>query len=104
LKAQMGGNLQVDPKRLVRMRAILSSMTKEERRRPEILSGSRRRRIAAGSGTSVPEVNMLLKQFEQMKTMMGQMMSMEGGGHGKPGKLGKLGGPPGKRGGFPFPF
>jgi signal recognition particle subunit SRP54 len=104
MKAQMGGALQIDPKRMKRMRAILSSMTKEERRRPEILTGSRRRRIAAGSGTTVPEVNQLLKQFEQMKEMMGQMMRMEAGGHGKPGKLGKLGGPPPKRGGFPFPF
>jgi signal recognition particle subunit SRP54 len=105
MKAQMGGAMQVDPKRLLRVRAILSSMTKSERRRPEILNGSRRRRIAAGSGTSVTEVNQMLKQFEQMKQMMGQFMAME-----KSGKAGKMGGllgggkKSGPGGGLPFPF
>ena len=104
IKAQMGGAVQVDPKRLVRIRAIISSMTPKERRRPELINASRRKRIAAGSGTSVAEVNQLLKQFEQMKAMMGQFMAME-----KPGKPGgKMGGLLGGKGcggpggGFPF--
>ena len=50
--------------------AILLSMTPKERRTPRVLDGSRRKRIAAGSGTSVPEVNRLLKDFEQAKVMM----------------------------------
>lgn len=60
--------------------AILSSMTKKERRDPRILNASRRRRIAEGSGTSVPEVNRLLKQFQQMQTMMKKMRKMGGKG------------------------
>jgi signal recognition particle subunit SRP54 len=53
-----------------RYEAILLSMTPKERRNPRVLDGSRRRRIAAGSGTSVPEVNRLLKDFEQTRTLM----------------------------------
>jgi len=60
--------------------AILSSMTKKERGDPRILNASRRRRIAEGSGTSVPEVNRLLKQFQQMQTMMKKMRKMGGKG------------------------
>src|SRR5262249_3808640 len=56
---------QPDEKRMVRYEAILLSMTPRERRQPRLIDGSRRRRIAAGSGTSVPEVNRLLKDFEQ---------------------------------------
>lgn len=55
------------------IKAIIQSMTKEERSRPEILSGSRRRRIAKGSGRTIQEVNQLLKQFEEMKKMMKSM-------------------------------
>jgi signal recognition particle subunit SRP54 len=55
---------------LVRIEAIIQSMTKEERLRPSILNGSRRRRIASGSGTTVQDVNRLLKQFEDMQRMM----------------------------------
>jgi signal recognition particle subunit SRP54 len=56
--------------------AIINSMTHRERRRPEIIDGSRRRRIAAGSGTQVQDVNRLLKQFVEMQRMM---KSMKGG-------------------------
>ncbi|HEX5757576.1 MAG TPA: signal recognition particle protein [Thermoanaerobaculia bacterium] len=61
---------QVDERGLVRIEAIVNSMTPLERRRPEVLNGSRRKRIAQGSGTSVQEVNRLLKQYVQMKKMM----------------------------------
>ncbi len=63
----------VDEGELRRVEAIISSMTREERRRPQILNGSRRRRIARGSGTSVQSVNKLLKQYRAMKKMMKQM-------------------------------
>lgn len=65
-------NINIDPKQLARVEAIILSMTPEERRKPEILKASRKQRIAKGSGTSVEEVNRLLKQFEQMKIMMKQ--------------------------------
>ncbi|MBQ2718929.1 MAG: signal recognition particle protein [Clostridia bacterium] len=69
-------NMNVDERQLGRIEAIVLSMTPEERLHPsEVLNGSRRRRIAAGSGTSVEEVNKLLKQFEQMKKMMKQFSS-----------------------------
>ena len=61
---------KVDPKRIRHTEAIIQSMTPEERRRPEVLNGSRRARIARGAGRPVSEVNQLLKQFEQMKQMM----------------------------------
>ncbi|QLK87076.1 signal recognition particle protein [Arsenophonus endosymbiont of Aphis craccivora] len=61
---------QMDDKVLVRMEAIISSMTTKERQKPEIIKGSRRRRIAAGSGTQVQDVNRLLKQFDDMQRMM----------------------------------
>jgi signal recognition particle subunit SRP54 len=60
----------VDPDRLKRIEAIVLSMTPEERRHPKVLNGSRRKRIARGSGTTVQEVNRLLKQFEEMNRMM----------------------------------
>jgi len=62
--------LQMDERQLVRMEAIINSMTKEERRRPQIINGSRRLRIARGSGTSVQEVNRLLKQFQMARKMI----------------------------------
>lgn len=65
-------NINIDPKQLARVEAIILSMTTEERRKPEILKASRKQRIAKGSGTTVEEVNRLLKQFEQMKIMMKQ--------------------------------
>ncbi|HHE55909.1 MAG TPA: signal recognition particle protein, partial [Caldithrix abyssi] len=66
-------NAQVNEKNLVRVEAIINSMTNEERRNPRILNGSRRKRIAMGSGTRVQDVNALMRQFEQMKKMMKQM-------------------------------
>jgi signal recognition particle subunit SRP54 len=66
-------DMPLDEKGLVRTRAIISSMTLEERRRPEIIDGGRRLRIARGSGTSVSDVNQLLKQFKQMRKMMKTM-------------------------------
>jgi len=61
--------LEVDERSLVRVEAMIQSMTPQERRRPEIINGSRRKRIARGSGTTVQEVNRLLKQFAAMQKM-----------------------------------
>ncbi len=73
----MGGkamqNVQVDDRALVRIEAVINSMTLEERARPQIINGSRRKRIARGSGTSVQDVNRFLKQFAAMQKMMKQM-------------------------------
>ncbi|KAB3535196.1 signal recognition particle protein [Alkaliphilus pronyensis] len=71
--------LEVDEKELVYIQAIIQSMTKKERQNPSILNGSRRKRIAAGSGTSVQQVNRLIKQFEQTRKMMKQFTDMEKG-------------------------
>lgn len=68
------GEVEVDGKALVKMEAILNSMTGEERRNPTIINGSRRRRIAKGSGTSVVEVNRLLRQFHQIQRVMRQVL------------------------------
>lgn len=70
-------DLAVDDSHLKRIEAIISSMTVEERRNPDIIGGSRKRRIAAGSGTRVQEVNRLLKQFNQTRQMMKQFSEME---------------------------
>ncbi len=71
------GPLQVDTKRLRQMRAIVQSMTADERSQPDMIDGSRRRRIATGSGTTRQEVNLLLKQFRQMNSMLGQFADIE---------------------------
>jgi signal recognition particle subunit SRP54 len=76
---------EVDDRQLLRIEAIINSMTNEERRRHDIINGSRRKRIARGSGTSVEEVNRLLKQFVQMK----KMLKMVGGMGGLTGKKGR---------------
>ena len=68
-----GIDVEVDPKEWGRLEAMISSMTPLERRRPEIIDGSRKRRIAKGSGTQVQEVNRLLKQFFQARKMLFQM-------------------------------
>jgi len=98
--------------------AIIRSMTREERRKPEIINGSRRQRIADGSGRSIAEVNRLVKQFSEMQKMMKRMGAMAPGKKGKKGKMAGLaglgalgggglpgpGGPGGPGGGFPgFP-
>jgi len=77
-------NLEVDESHLKKIEAIINSMTIAERRNPEIIGGSRRKRIAAGSGTRVQDVNRLLKQFNQTKQMMKQFAAFE-----KKGKKGK---------------
>ncbi|MGX4685803.1 signal recognition particle protein [Vagococcus sp. JNUCC 83] len=89
--------LQVDPKDVARKKAIVFSMTPEERENPELLNPSRRRRIAAGSGNSVVEVNRMIKQFNESRKMMQQMSkgNMPAGlenmmGSGVQGKLGKM--------------
>ena len=66
-------DVKIDPKQMAHIEAIVLSMTPKERRNPDIIKASRKTRIAAGSGTSVQEVNKLLQQFEQMKKMMKQM-------------------------------
>ncbi len=72
-------NVQIDEKQLDQVEAIVYSMTKEERQQPEIMNASRKKRIAKGSGTSVSQVNRLLKQFNEMKKMMKQMTNMQKG-------------------------
>ncbi len=89
----MGGNkklkgLKVDEKELVFTEAIIQSMTKKERLNPTIINGSRRKRIAAGSGTSVQRVNQLLKQYDEMKKLMKKFSSM---GMGKKKGMGGMG-------------
>lgn len=69
----------LDDKALKRVEAMIYSMTKEERRHPEIIDGSRRRRIARGSGVQPHDVNQLLNQFRQMQKMVKQMTAMKGG-------------------------
>jgi signal recognition particle subunit SRP54 len=69
--------MQLDEKELVVVEAIIKSMTQEERQEPDKLNGSRKKRIAKGSGTSVQDVNRLLKQFDQTKKMMKQFLNME---------------------------
>jgi signal recognition particle subunit SRP54 len=75
--------LQVDEKQISHVEAIIQSMTKNEKSHPETINASRRKRIAKGSGTSIQEVNRLLKQFEDMKKMMKQMSGMQGKGKKK---------------------
>ena len=87
MKNQMA-QANISDKSIAHQEAIIRSMTIKERKNPKLINGSRRKRIAAGSGTSVPEVNRLLKQFKQMSTMMKKA--------GKMGKRGLFGGmPPG---------
>lgn len=81
--------IQIDEKIMLHTEAIIQSMTIEERRNPDILNGSRKRRIAKGSGTSIQDINKLLKQFDEMKQMMKMMTNMTKGKRG---------------GGFKLPF
>ncbi|OGV02338.1 MAG: hypothetical protein A2330_11585 [Ignavibacteria bacterium RIFOXYB2_FULL_36_7] len=66
-------NINIDDKAFVKVEAIINSMTSEERSAPKILNGSRRKRIAKGSGTSVQDINRLIKQFNEMQKMIGQL-------------------------------
>ena len=96
LKGAEIGDDQLKP-----IEAIIRSMTPLERRKPELINGSRRTRIAIGSGTSVGDVNRLVKQFGEMQKMMKRMGAMSGGRPGKKGKKGKPGrGFPGMPGGM----
>ena len=71
-------NVEIDENAMKKTEAIIRSMTPRERRNPGILNASRRKRIAAGSGTTVQDVNALIRQFEQAKGMMKQMMNARG--------------------------
>jgi signal recognition particle subunit SRP54 len=84
-KLMQGADMNAAEKEFKRIEAIISSMTREERQKPEILNGGRRRRIATGSGTSVAEVNRFLKQYLDAKKMMRKFTQL-----GMKGKLGKL--------------
>lgn len=75
VNAKMLDQVKIDDKQIAHVEAIIYSMTIKEREKPQIINGSRRIRIAKGSGTSVQEVNRLLKQFDQMKSMMKNMNS-----------------------------
>ena len=90
-KAMASG--QVDEGAFDRIETIIFSMTKHEREHPEVLNGSRRARIAAGSGTTVQEVNQVMKQFNEVKKMMKKAMpaaeALQNGKRGKKGKKGK---------------
>ena len=80
-------DIDVDDKQFVRIEAMITSMTKEERAKPSIINPQRKRRIASGSGTKVEDVNRLLKQFEQMQKMMKQFPGMLGGKGARKGKF-----------------
>lgn len=108
-------DLQIDDSHLSRIEAMILSMTPFERREPSLINGSRRRRIAGGSGTTIQEVNRLLTQFEQMKKMMhsltnmgpGAMPSLPGLSAGRHGGSNKTASKKNKRKpppGFKFPF
>jgi signal recognition particle subunit SRP54 len=81
-------NAQVDDRQLDRIEAMIFSMTGQERRHPDIIDGSRRRRIAAGSGTSVQDVNNLLKQYREMQKMLKMFSSGKMKGFRLPGMSG----------------
>lgn len=83
-------DMDIDDKQLTYIEAMITSMTKEEREKPSVINPSRKRRIAAGSGRKVEDVNRLLKQFEQMQKMMKQFS-----GKGTKGKRGRRMGFPG---------
>jgi signal recognition particle subunit SRP54 len=89
LKKQLG-DANIDESIIKRQEAIISSMTKRERRNPKLLNGSRRRRIAAGSGTSVPEINRLLKQFQDMADITKKMKKLGPRGLARHGLAGLL--------------
>ncbi|MBG9788139.1 signal recognition particle protein [Brevibacillus laterosporus] len=113
-------DLKVDEKQIARTEAIVKSMTKEERANPDVMNANRRKRIAAGSGTTIQEVNRFIKQFEDMKKMMKQFTGMtdkmkkkskkKGGflpfkGNSPIDPFGGMGGDTDdKKGGFNFPF
>ena len=100
MDAKALGNINMDDKQFAHIEAIIKSMTMEERENPTLLNSSRKKRIASGSGTSVVEINRLLKQFDAMK-----MLTKQFSGGGKKAKRMGLGmGGPGGKGGLPFKF
>jgi len=102
MKEQLAGKM--DDRIIKRQRAIILSMTPKERRNPDLLKASRKKRIAAGSGSTVEEVNKLLKQHRGMADMMKQMGSAGGkGAIGKMASMFGLGGGGGMMGGMPSP-
>jgi signal recognition particle subunit SRP54 len=80
-------DIDIDEKSFKKIEAIILSMTPEERAHPEILNGSRRKRIALGSGNSIQEVNQFIRQFEEMKKMMKTFTKMSAAGRGLKGLL-----------------
>ncbi len=78
LSSKMKGNIDIDEKQIVKVKAIIQSMTPEEREKPSIIKSNQKKRIAKGSGTTIQDVNALLKQFEQMKEMMNKFSSKKG--------------------------
>ena len=83
---------QIDEKAIGKIEAIILSMTPRERTNPDLLNASRKKRIAAGSGTSVEDINSLLRQFEQVKQLMKKLSgSKRFGGFGGMGGMGGLG-------------
>ena len=85
IKPSQAQDMKIDEKLMARTEAIIKSMTKLEREKPEIINASRKKRIAAGSGVSVEEVNKLLRQFDQIRKMMKQLTGMN------PKKMGRFG-------------
>jgi signal recognition particle subunit SRP54 len=81
-------NAEVGEKELGRVEAIIRSMTPAERAKPDLINGSRKQRIANGSGVTVTEVNLLLKQFKEMSKMMKRIPGLGGGKKGKKGRKG----------------
>jgi signal recognition particle subunit SRP54 len=114
LGAAMPKDMQIDPKIMIRKEAIVQSMTGQERSNPQLINGSRRRRIAAGCGQSVQEINQFLSEFEQMRKVMRTAMAHKSGGKGPGGRMPGSPGAPrpagalkkmpkgGRRFGFPF--
>ena len=101
-----GGQLKqiedaMDEKKMAQIEAMILSMTPKERANPDLLNPSRKKRIAAGAGVDISEVNRIVKQFDQMKKMMKQLPGMMGGGKKNRGGLGGLGNMLGK---FKMPF
>jgi signal recognition particle subunit SRP54 len=94
VNSKMLKDAKIDPKRMKHIEAIVLSMTPAERKKPDIMNGSRRLRVAKGSGRSVSEVNKLLEQFREMQKMM-KKMGAGGGGRGLPPGM-----PPGMFGGM----
>ncbi len=87
LAQRVKGDIEIDEKQIERTKAIILSMTKKERENPDLIKSSNKKRIAAGSGTQIQDVNQLLKQFAQMREMMNRIQNM-----GKRGFMGGMGG------------